>query len=1063
MILDQKQLDQITKKVIKRGFEPTQLGFYKNGNELTEIESQKCYRRVTILNEYVQNLTETGLNYTNCNTFLKDVQKCETRIRDRDAKSEKIWEFLKNSQATQNRKPLKSIGFAWGSSFYMGDPYQNLTPLVQNGKSDKLGRPILTEFENFETMQNVRSEKNSFLIGFDAEWVGEPRYILSWQFSCIVRGYLYEYVFLRTTDELLSLDIALAKILDDVNCTAYDSSKYVFHEACVGFNGAGQPLWERYVGRGDMILDSGTIHPLFENLDGKWEPASYTIDDGHDNGRLDKFAKADERSWKWSRRKIEFPRKFDVTLVCHTGKVDLSTLKVTNEYDNYLRYVSDIQGGAISLNPLSRIVKSRRKGYASNSYVYPLTLNFRDTMGQAPAGKKSLADLGDAVRIPKLSDGKINKERMDLVLKSHSKLYFEYASRDATVTVLYASAIYGYNREMAVTLTSATAKAMRESMKKYLNVSSDEEFDKKYRGIEKVKKGLVKDLVKPGFLTATNKQATTQEIRDILMYASEAYHGGLNASSEIGWFEGLTNDFDLQNAYPTAMVLVPDIDWEDPVLTELVRVPVTLKHFRDSRLKSGFNPMLPMFGRITFEFPEDVLYPCIPVNVEGRLIFPRTSKGLDVVYATGPEIFLALQLGATIHCERGWVLTPRYNDDGSESRSLGHAVKRLVEDRRVAKQMFGTKSLEELIFKTMVNSGYGKNAQNVVDKTTWDAYNQEMTQLGDSAITNPVSASLTTSYVRALLLATMNEAHSKGNRVYSVTTDGFIANIPSVEELEQYSLLGFNDLTRLARRFLTDGQDESIWEIKHSQNELLNLTTRGNMAPTLGGVCAHNSTKSPYSSGSLEDRLWFIDKSLTRESGLVYRDKVWTTFKDLSKGANFKVVDVERCVSMDFDMKRKPKRDSFYTVKPVIDGKVYETANFETVPFESVEEARLYEQKKKICDVLRTEQDWAMFWTKIDTNASGKQVRKKDGLEWSKLMSCVMGARRGLWTIDELNDTSTTVQEKCDWINSFGLSPKQFKPSDWKNARRADRQANMLGKLYISDFLTILGAHDFQI
>ena len=110
MILDQKQLDQITKKVIKRGFEPTPLGFYKNGNELTEMKSQKCYRRVTILNEYVQNLTETGLNYTNCNTFLKDVQKCETRIRERDAKSEKIWEFLKNSQATQNRKPLKSIG-----------------------------------------------------------------------------------------------------------------------------------------------------------------------------------------------------------------------------------------------------------------------------------------------------------------------------------------------------------------------------------------------------------------------------------------------------------------------------------------------------------------------------------------------------------------------------------------------------------------------------------------------------------------------------------------------------------------------------------------------------------------------------------------------------------------------------------------------------------------------------------------------------------------------------------------------------------------------------------------
>ena len=47
---------------------------------------------------------------------------------------------------------------------------------------------------------------------------------------------------------------------------------------------------------------------------------------------------------------------------------------------------------------------------------------------------------------------------------------------------------------------------------------------------------------------------------------------------------------------------------------------------------------------------------CIPVNVEGRLIYPCTSKGLDRVYACGSELYLALKLGATIEIERGWVL-----------------------------------------------------------------------------------------------------------------------------------------------------------------------------------------------------------------------------------------------------------------------------------------------------------------------------------------------------------------------------------------------------------------------
>lgn len=1048
MSIAQIEIDKITKRVVKKGFYPTEIGFYRKNDKTEEIKSQKCYRRITKLSEYVNNLTETGLNFSKCGAYLKKVQKQKTSIRNSDTKSQKICEFSKNSQATETPNPMISSGLPSGSSPYMGDPDRNLNP------SDS--RPVLSNFDGFNSLRSIRSDKDSFLIGFDAEWVGEPRYILSWQFSCVVKDFLYEYVFIRTTDKLLSLDLALSKIFDDM--IAKPCKALTYFKACVGFNNVGKPIWRRFEGRGDLIDSSDVIHPLYKNDDDVYEPASYVVDDMDDG----KYAKADERDWLWARKCSEFKVKYPVTLVCHTGKVDLTTLYVSDDYDNYLRYVSDIQGGAISLNPITRIVKSRRKGLVGNNYCYPITLNFRDTMGQAPAGKKGLADLGEAINVPKLADSRIEKDRMDLVLCDSSKLYFEYASRDATVTVLYVSAMYGYNKEIPITLTSATARVMRSSMKEYLGIFDDERdemFDRIYRGVERVKKGLVKSMINPGFLQVTNKEPISEIARDIQMYASEAYHGGLNQSTLIGWYEGLTNDFDLQNAYPTAMVLVPDIDWADPINTELVRVPITLNHFKD---RSGYNPMGLMFGRITFEFPKSVKYPTIPVNVEGRLIFPRSSKGLDVVYATGPEIFLALQLGAEIWCERGWILNA-LSPDGVPSFSLSHAVKSLVEDRRDAKKRFGSKSLEELILKTMVNSGYGKNAQNVVDKRTWDAYNQEMVELGDSAITNPVSASLITSYVRALLLATMNEAHEKGYKIFSVTTDGFIADIPNVESLEAFNLYGFESLTRLARNFLTSQTDDSIWEIKHSQEELLNLTTRGNMAPTLGGVCAHNSTKSPFESGSIEDRIWFIKKSLGRETGLVYKDKVWTTFKELSKGSNFKVVDVERSVSMDFDMKRKPTRDSFCTVRPVIDDVVYEIANFDTEPFESIEEARLYESKKRLCDVLRTENHWSIFWNKLVSGSTGKQVRKNDGVDWAKLVSCVMGARRGLWIVDELNDVDTTVQEKCDWLNSLELSPKKFKPSDWKNARKPERQVNALPKSVIIDFLEKMGAHSFTV
>lgn len=1069
----QDKLEEIKNNVAEKGFYPTVSGYFRtsetkdDGTKIfvtKEINDHEWFVRKVPLSEFVKNLDSQGLNYKNCKKQLS----CEnflTIIQKKDENDPKIWELSKSSQAPISENPLISIGFTPGSSSSMGRPYYNLTPpqnlVVSSPNKDVL--PTLSNFGDFESLTNIRNDKESLLIGFDAEWFSEPRYILSWQFSVVYDVYLYEYVVLNTNDKLLSLDFAISKILSDLNYKAYNYNDYVKQVACVGFNADGDPIWEKFESgsNGDLIAHSGIIHPLFENFDGSWEPGKNTIDKAHDLDEIDKFAKSEDRFWKWSRLKPFFPKetKTSVSIVCHTGKVDLSTLFVKDEFSNYLRYTSEIQGGAISLQPVSRKLKCFDKGYVNNRYVYNVSLNFRDTMGQAPAGKKRLADLGDAVKINKIDSDNIDKSRMDKLLIDNPELFFEYASRDATVTVLYASSLYGYNKEMAVTLTSATANVMRESMKKYLNVKDNVEFNRVYRGLKKVGKGKVKNPVKVGYMDNDNWEPVREIGRDIQTYAKEAYHGGYNGSFEIGWIRGLTNDFDLKNAYPTAMVLVPDINWEDPSLIELPRQELTDKYWVDSRFPDGYNPMLPMVARIKFEFPKSVKYPCIPVNVEGRLIYPRSSEGLDVVYASGPEIFLALKLGAKIWCEMGWVLNPLRLSNGQESRSLGAAVLDLVLDRSKAQSSYGKKCLEELTLKTMVNSGYGKNAQNVIDKHSWSAYKEAMEALGDSAITNPVSATLITSFVRAVLLATMNEAHEKDYKIYSVTTDGFISDIPDVETLERFNLYKFESAMRLSRNKLTRGKDESIWEIKHSQNELLNLTTRGNMAPTLGGVCAHNSTRTPFESGSVEDRQWFIEKCLSRDGRVAYEMQEWTKFKDLARGKVFSARDVTKHVSMDFDMKRKPSRDSFYTVEVCIDSKKYEISNFDTEPFETVEEARLYKSKKDLCKVLLNDNDWKLFWFKIDNKNSGKQVRKNDGVEWSKLTSCVMGHRKGLWVIDELNEGS--IQEKCDWLNSLELSSKKFKPSDWKNARRADRQVNMLGYGDIADFLTIMNAHSF--
>ena len=187
---------------------------------------------------------------------------------------------------------------------------------------------------------------------------------------------------------------------------------------------------------------------------------------------------------------------------------------------------------------------------------------------------------------------------------------------------------------------------------------------------------------------------------------------------------------------------------------------------------------------------------------------------------------------------------------------------------------------------------------------------------------------------------------------------------------------------------------------------------------------------------------------LGRTGTVDYTDEEWTSFKDLVLGKPFVVKPETRHIRMDFDMKRKPVRGSFTTDRVIVEGQIYEIAHFDTEPFRNIEEFRLYRNKKKLTDVLRTEPDWEIFWLKLDLNATGAQPRN---IEWAILNSCIMGHRSGRWDIPGLN--GKTVQEKCEWINSHNTSGRKFKPSDWKNARRPERQANMLPREMLGDKL----------
>lgn len=76
-------------------------------------------------------------------------------------------------------------------------------------------------------------------------------------------------------------------------------------------------------------------------------------------------------------------------------------------------------------------------------------------------------------------------------------------------------------------------------------------------------------------------------------------------------------------------------------------------------------------------------------------IYPLHAKN---VYMTGPDMYLALKLGAKIKISRGFKCAP-LKRNGKLSRCLSYAVANLVQDRTKAKNVFKDNKLIEKTLK----------------------------------------------------------------------------------------------------------------------------------------------------------------------------------------------------------------------------------------------------------------------------------------------------------------------------------------------------------------------------
>lgn len=935
---------------------------------------------------------------------------------------------------------------------------------------------VVTSLSDITTIQRMRSTEKSFVIGFDTEFYydsGGTRNILSWQFAFILPDkpdMIQELlVFGCDNQRTLPFSYILNYIIEEFGVYASMSPT----GSNRGFSYYRTHRWRVPVVKKNGLIKSQDFKSYGEALQsccnpkvedalkkiGMWKKAdviytetpsgietnySYEVD-GYPIGYLNVYSEADKEA-------------LPVTLVCHTGTADISTLDFENQYEkDMLLRLSNIQGGLMTLKPyyMHNPVLSYRKNF------YPVRLSVRDTMGFAPSKKKSLKSLGDTIGIPKLDVQKpFSKNDMLSYMLGDVISFSEYAINDSVIALIYSAELWGVNTEMPITVSSAAGKASVPVIKEHfgLSESDNDAYNIKYRGLKRVGRGKVQNPKNFGFLDDSSLEPFDINCEIFQIFAKNAYKGGYNGCSAVGYYDITTNDFDLENAYPTCMSLVPDIDWENCVSMEFINTKLTPMMVR--------TPFDPVFAFIDFKFPPDVKYPCIPITVDGSMIYPLSNADYGGVYASAPELYLAMRLGAEITVRRLIIANVLMDGNGNPSHSLFSVVKQFINDRNIAKAVFSKGSLADLLLKEAANSIYGKTAQDVIDKSSWSASSETMENIGASLITSPYHAAMTTAGVRCVLLSAMNQIENLGYKVYSVTTDGFITNC-DLFTLENLDLFGFTRLFQTARMMLVG--DPTMWAIKHSQNDLVNLTTRGNASLVVGdkntgllaGVMAHNSFVTGKEPDSYEDRYSFITQVLSRTGKLRTVNASFVKFKEMARRENrldFAVHEQERMISMDFDLKRKPVESSLRDVRLKINMYDYDIANFDTVPYETIAEYQFYKSTGRNMTVLRSYKDWVLYFDKIKGKKDGKKRIITD-LDWSVLFSAVMAYRLQIplekfnmepAKIPFLDNPDRSVDEKIEFIQKFNRSKKVFSANTWKDCRKQQRISQMLPEpLYI--------------
>lgn len=425
-------------------------------------------------------------------------------------------------------------------------------------------------FENLESIKAIRKKDSALVISFDTkkqsvfDKTGNmlTRKIISYCFSVLMPDGIkaMQILFINNPDKDIRLSVS--ECLSFVLHFCYESGQFntLYYSNKFRLTYYDNKSNEMLIKRFNTLKDVKTFTNE-HNIDGL-------------------IFKSDRSHVSAEKAKKLTALKTNVCLLGHASIKDITAFSDRSDY-RFLNGLNSLQGGIVTLNSNGgRAMNLGVKDYEKNYYEYPISYVLRDSECYSPNGDKTLNPMKKCLKLDTYNKEYkyIDECALDIYNENFDK-FCTYASQDSLISLIYTAKIWGVNKSMPVSITSASATYLYDKILEYFKINGktskeiEKAFKHKYEGFNAQTR---LEMTSSGNAKSVSYYNKTYDADKIDRLGQKSYIGGYNICPYPGVFSNVTYDFDLINAYPTALCLIPDVDWDNPINKEILEQNVTL-------------------------------------------------------------------------------------------------------------------------------------------------------------------------------------------------------------------------------------------------------------------------------------------------------------------------------------------------------------------------------------------------------------------------------------------------------------------------------------------------------